>query len=66
MDRKVAVVMKGFTALNSAERDEFVEELNKYRSGKTQDAILRKSLDEATRTTMNFGPIPGGCPCCGR
>lgn len=64
MDKKVAGVMRGFIALDSGQRKEFIEALNNYLSGKE---LLRKSVDEAVRsTTINFGPTPGGCPCCGR
>jgi hypothetical protein len=64
MNKKVAIMMNGFAALDQAERNEFIGELNKALSGKPED--LRKSLQEAQRTTMNLGPLPTGCPFCGR
>jgi hypothetical protein len=65
MDKTVSKVMQGFMALDEARRDEFIKELSKYREGKTPDDVLRKSIRESTNT-VNFGPAPGGCPCCGR
>jgi hypothetical protein len=64
VNSKVAIVLNGFEKLDAVEKDEFVSELNKRRSGKSDE--LRKSLTEAQRTTMNLGPMPTGCPCCGR
>jgi hypothetical protein len=63
MNRKVATVLNGFAALDQEERKEFVGELNKVLS-KPDD--LRKTLQEAQRTTKNLGPLPASCPCCGR
>ena len=64
MDKRVAKVLNGFVALQESQRDEFIEELNKFLSGKVKEEVLRKSIQEST--TINFGPVPSGCPCCGR
>jgi hypothetical protein len=67
MEKPVAFVLNGYVELTTKQREEFVEELNKYIRGTTQDAPLRKSIQESVRgTTMTFGPAPTGCPCCGK
>lgn len=64
MKSKVAIVLNGFDNLDSSEKKEFIDELDKRRSGKAD--VVKRALDEARRTTMNLGPMPSGCPCCGR
>jgi hypothetical protein len=64
MNSKVAIVLNGFEQLDADEQEEFIRELNKRRSGKRDE--LRKSLEESKRAVMNLGPMPSGCPCCGR
>ncbi|MEX2515935.1 MAG: hypothetical protein WD572_03345 [Gammaproteobacteria bacterium] len=67
MNKNVAAVLKGYLALSTSDRSEFIDDLNKYQKGNQE---LRKSLNEdVTRTvksSVNFGPSPGGCPCCGK
>lgn len=75
MNAKVKMVVNGFFTLSESERAEAVTEFNKFING-TPDVreSLRKSLSESTGTdlvkksqaSVNFGPAPGGCPCCGR
>jgi polysaccharide pyruvyl transferase WcaK-like protein len=67
MDRSVALVLKGFTELNTAQRQEFITEINKYIEGQTQEQPLQKSIRESVYgNAINFGPAPTGCPCCGK
>jgi len=65
MDKTVATVIKGFLALSAPRRIEFIDELNKYLNGKIPEAPLQKSIRESANT-INFGPPPTGCPCCGK
>lgn len=67
MDKSVALVLRGFSELNPKQREEFVQEVNKLIEGRTTKELLHKSLSESIRgQTINFGPAPGGCPCCGK
>lgn len=69
MNRSVALVLKGFTELLPSQRQEFIAEINNYLTGKTQDQPLQKSIRESVQgnaNTVNFGPAPTGCPCCGK
>jgi F0F1-type ATP synthase delta subunit len=65
MNKKVEVVVRGFLALTDAERSELITQINKYLNGTSEvKQSIRKSISESL--TVNFGPAPGGCPCCGR
>jgi hypothetical protein len=65
MDKAVAAVLNGYLALDTARRTAFVTEINKYINGQSQEEALKKSIRESA-TTINFGPAPVGCPCCGK
>lgn len=68
MERKVALVLKGFTELSPQQRQEVLQELGKIQTGGMQEQLVRKSIGDSIQssTTMTFGPAPTGCPCCGR
>jgi hypothetical protein len=68
MTSKVAKVLRGFVELTDAERSELIEEINKYQRGDRtlRETIKRNAGDAVKGSTVNFGPVPGGCPCCGR
>jgi hypothetical protein len=66
VDRKTALVLKGFVELNTAQRDEFVDEINKYISDTSQRRKIEESLQKSISNTINFGPAPSSCPCCGK
>ncbi len=70
MNPKILKVLRGIYALSAAEKSELVAEINKYQQA---DATRRIALDSAlneslrkSQASVNFGPAPGGCPCCGR
>ena len=70
MNPKILKVLRGFYALSAAEKSELIAEINKYQQA---DATRRIALDSAlneslrkSQASVNFGPAPGGCPCCGR
>lgn len=70
MSPKIAIILKGFYALSDAEKIELIAEISKYQKGSTsiRDA-LKSDISESIRksqVSINFGPAPGGCPCCGR
>ena len=65
MTVKTKRVFRGFVELSATERAELITEINKYLQGTVQ---LQESITKSIRSdnTVNFGPAPGGCPCCGR
>lgn len=69
MTPKAARVMTGFLALSDAEKQEVVDEINRYVREKP-DAI--KSIgsiefEKRARARVLVGPVAtGGCPCCGK
>lgn len=64
MNKKVEAVVKGFFALTDSEKAELIAEISKYQNGTRE---LREALKKnINSSTINFGPAPGGCPCCGR
>lgn len=66
MEKKVAHVLKGFLELDREQRAQFVEEVNKIINGTLTPELLKESIRKSMSTTVNFGPPPTGCPCCGR
>ena len=67
MTDKTVLVLHGYFQLSAPERQEFVEELNKYlteRETNTKKSIEFNNDRAATRITS--GPISSGCACCGR
>lgn len=70
MSPKVIKVLKGFHALSDTERAELIVEINKYQQGNTAlREALKSDISESVRksqASVNFGPAPGSCPCCGR
>jgi hypothetical protein len=67
MDKTVATVLKGFTELNEKRRKEFIVEINKYIEGTLSLESINESFTKSASiaNTINFGPAPTGCPCCG-
>lgn len=70
MNSKNLKVLRGFYALSAVEKSELIAEINKYQQADaTRRITLDSSLNESLRkskASVNFGPAPGGCPCCGR
>jgi len=75
MDPKVRLVLNGFFELTDTQRAAAAAEMNKFINGTAQVRdLLHKSLSESSdpnfgrksQAAVNFGPAPGGCPCCGR
>jgi hypothetical protein len=75
MSIKTSRVFAAWAQLTPAERTEVIGLINKYQEAKTQtekEGIAVEHINESKRsfivksTTMNFGPVPGTCPTCGR
>ena len=64
MSEKTDAVLKGLISLNEDERRRVLEALQMYLDSDGMDKI---ALEEKVESfTVNFGPSPEGCPCCGR
>lgn len=66
MNKQVANVLNGYITLSDTDKREFIQEINKYIEGSD---TTKRILNEEVRKTfdsVNFGPAPGGCPCCGK
>lgn len=65
MNARTKQVFRGFVELSATERSELIDEINKYLKGTRE---LQESVSKSIRsdTNVNFGPAPGGCPCCSR
>ncbi|MBK3447549.1 MULTISPECIES: hypothetical protein [Pseudomonadaceae] len=72
MSNNAKRVLAVWTGLTQAERDEAVALLNEYQNAnkKRREEIAMASLSESYlvkgSTTMNFGPLGGGCAYCGK
>lgn len=66
MDRKTAAVVRGFTRLSEAQRQEAVREFNSYLEGTTQTKSLVADGAERRVLEVTLGPLGDACPCCGR
>lgn len=77
MNEKTKKVIKGFLNLSSSEKSEIVNLLKEYdkypnlTNADLRKAISTESFSESRKSfnndsTVNFGPRPEGCPCCGR
>lgn len=67
MNKKTKLVVKGYTELNSSERDDFKQAIADVDKGGEKRAGIYESI-EGTTSQMDLGPMGsgGGCPCCGR
>ncbi|MEH0876574.1 hypothetical protein QM999_18125 [Pectobacterium cacticida] len=72
MSEKAKRVLAVWVSLTQAERNEAVKLINEYQNAdeKKRQEISLESLNESRSvvksTTMNFGPLGGGCPYCGK
>lgn len=65
MTEKGSKVLKGFLGLNSTERIDFIEELNRYQSAGV-GSVQRQALESEVRQKASLGPKNSICDCCGR
>lgn len=64
MSEKTDAVLKGLISLDDREREMVFEA---FRSYLESDGHEKVALEEKVESfTVNFGPSPEGCPCCGR
>lgn len=67
MNKKTALVLKGFIELSETEKAEAIDELKKYLAGsRAIQESLSKSYDSVKGSGVTFGPLKESCPCCGR
>ena len=69
MSPKVKSVVNGFVNLSQTERQEFIKEINEFlqKPKPAQESYRGGVLDSIEKgAAINFGPAPGGCPCCGK
>lgn len=72
MSSKAKRVLAVWASLSSDERSEAVKLINEYQNAdkKRKDEMTMESLSEGRTfhksTTMNFGPLSGKCPYCGK
>lgn len=71
MRSPIEMLLNGLRSLTSEELTSFISEGNKYIKERRR---IEKQLEEGTLDGVasnesfhiNFGPVPGGCPCCGK
>ncbi|HCI4281135.1 TPA: hypothetical protein NO555_004486 [Klebsiella variicola subsp. variicola] len=72
MSDKAKRVLAVWSTLTKAERDEAIKLINNFQNSdeKRKEEIALESFNESASlrksTTMNFGPLGGGCPYCGK
>lgn len=68
MDKSVALILRGFMELTDAQRATLIAEINKYQNAKPSERqMLTETLRKSVQgSTIQFGPAPIGCPCCGK
>ena len=66
MDNETKMVLRGFLNLDSKQRSEFIDALNRYQRG---DAKIRETIIKETKA-LDTGPsafsAPDVCGCCMR
>ncbi|WP_432459910.1 hypothetical protein [Agarivorans sp. QJM3NY_25] len=73
MNANTKHVLLGFKKLNAQERKEFYEIIKGFEDypysteSKIEESIGLECLSESriNKSSVNFGPSPNGCPCCG-
>lgn len=70
MDKSTALVLNGLMSLTESQRALFIVEANKFLRSNTINESLKKSMLDSVSSnesySLNFGPTPHGCVCCGR
>jgi hypothetical protein len=60
MDNQTKSVLRGYLSLNSQQRKEIADVIEKERNHKIEEGTIRKNEG------ISMGPSGSGCPCCGR
>ncbi len=66
MNEKTSVVFAGWLKLTESERDELQREIQRYRLLQPSQKKLQESRAYESAVKITLGPLPGGCPCCGK
>lgn len=69
MSKKVETFVKAFLALSASEKSKVVEIAKALEEapGPINESRIIKSFGlESLSNTVNFAPVPGACPACGR
>ena len=72
MSDKAKRILAVWTTLSPDEREDAVKLINEYQNADSvrRNEIATESLNESRTlqksTTVNFGPLGGGCPYCGK
>jgi hypothetical protein len=56
-------VLKGFIELSDDEKQEFVDELQKWSD---LDFSERRRYQKSIQESVDLGPLSSACPCCGK
>jgi hypothetical protein len=65
--KHVDIFVKAWVKLSKEDRDAIAEEIDELRKLSTP-ILERIAMEKFAQygTTMQVGPVPGGCPTCGR
>lgn len=66
MNDRIKLVLAGFLDLTPEEQQVFVAEVNKHYERTPMEKRAYKSHIRGDVLKMETGPLPAGCPCCGR
>ena len=72
MSKKLNLVLNGFLELSVEDKKELHQLIKDYDNyPATTEKNINESLTEVglesfSKSTVNFGPSPTGCPCCGK
>ena len=63
MNSRTKTVLKGFMSLTSDEKNDLIEEMNRYIKS---DEKRKDELRESIYQSLILGPLKDPCPCCGK
>lgn len=69
MNTKISQVLAGFKNLTDEERKEFYEIIKGFEEyPHSTNKKINESFESISvnKSSVNFGPSPSGCPCCGK
>jgi hypothetical protein len=72
MSNKLKLVLNGFLELadeDKAELHELIKDYDKYPATTKKninESFAEVGLESRSKSLVNFGPSPTGCPCCGK
>ncbi len=68
MREQLLLLLNTYTNLSASEKKIAVDIIDKLINGSSSEKIALEHLSESfsKATTMNFAPVPGVCPRCGK